>query len=135
MVMVVSSEDRFLTFSISVACNSSSLFTLPALGDSRLTALVVERGSVGSGGLGTGLENHQPIFVLFQAQKGGGSRGSPLSRAGISFRESLHSPMLKYGSYGSRDLKFVPYCPRRAAAYWPCVCASRNHPLVRTTKD
>ena len=23
-------------------------------------------------------------------------------------RESLHSPKLKYGSYGSRDLKFVP---------------------------
>ena len=32
--------------------------------------------------------------------------------------ESLHSPMLKYGSYGSRDLKFVPrtgYCTVRAA--------------------
>ena len=68
--MVVSSAERFLTFSISVACppdstvacTSNSLFTHSALGDSRLTTLVVERGSVGSGGLGTGFEKQQPIF-------------------------------------------------------------------------
>ena len=79
--MVVSSEERFLTFSTclacipdsTVACTSNSLFTLPALGDSRLTALVVECGSVGSGGLGTGFEKQQPI--LLQAQKKGEDLG------------------------------------------------------------
>ena len=36
------------------------------------------------------------------------NREKALMAASFGKWESLHSPKLKYGSYGSRDLKFVP---------------------------